>query len=149
MKYITSFYIKGHPMPAGSKKYVGHTKNNKAIIIDQSGKKGADWRKACQLTAKTFCYTGEPIEGPIIVNMRFYLLRPKNHYNSKGELKKSAPKYHLTKPDKTKLCRAVEDAITGIIWKDDSMIFDGYVSKEYVNKEFPDEGCWIEVYQTD
>jgi Holliday junction resolvase RusA-like endonuclease len=146
MKHIISFFIKGHPMPAGSKKYVGHSKAGKAIIVDMSGKKGVDWRKVCQLTAKEH-YQGEPIDGPLIVNMSFFLLRPKRNYTSKGLLTKSAPKYHLTTPDKTKLCRATEDALTGILWRDDSLIFDGKISKGYVDYNFPDEGCWIEVYQ--
>lgn len=131
MKTITEFFISGHPMPAGSKKFVGmNKKTGRALIIDQSGHKGKIWREVCQKTAKLH-YQGPLIEEAMDVDMIFFLPRPKNHFNSKGGLKKSAPWRHIVKPDKTKLGRAVEDAMTGVIWKDDSRVVSGDTSKAY------------------
>lgn len=148
MKIITEFFISGHPMPAGSKKFVGmNKKTGRALIVDQSGHKGKVWRDVCQKTAKLH-YQGPLIEEAMDVDMIFFLPRPKNHFNSKGGLKKSAPWRHIVKPDKTKLGRAVEDAMTGVIWKDDSRIVRGNVGKEYgpfLGTEEVGYGCFISV----
>jgi Holliday junction resolvase RusA-like endonuclease len=37
------------------------------------------------------------------------------------------------KPDLTKLLRAVEDALTGVVWRDDSQIIHQVVNKEYAD----------------
>jgi crossover junction endodeoxyribonuclease RusA len=62
--------------------------------------------------------------------------RPKGHYGSgKNELtvKNSAPKYPDKKPDCTKLLRALEDALTGILWIDDSQVVRQVVGKSYAD----------------
>jgi Holliday junction resolvase RusA-like endonuclease len=62
-------------------------------------------------------------EGPVIMDLFFYLPRPK-----------SLPKrvvHHLKKPDKGNLEKGVEDALKGLIWRDDSQVIDGRVRKQY------------------
>jgi Holliday junction resolvase RusA-like endonuclease len=39
--------------------------------------------------------------------------------------------YPTNPPDATKLLRSTEDALTGIVWKDDKLIVDQLVSKNY------------------
>ena len=39
--------------------------------------------------------------------------------------------YPITKPDATKMLRAVEDAMTGIAWLDDAQIVRQVVTKRY------------------
>lgn len=68
------------------------------------------------------------------LELRFFSERPKNHYGTgrnTGRLKSSAPPYKITNPDLTKLTRAVEDALTGIIWKDDSQVVQQETMKRY------------------
>lgn len=45
----------------------------------------------------------------------------------------SAPHYPAVKPDATKLVRAVEDALTGICWRDDAQIVNQDVRKRYAD----------------
>ncbi len=71
------------------------------------------------------------LEGAIIASFRFYFPRPKSHYNSKGELKSTAPAFVTKKPDVLKLARAVEDAMTGIVYRDDSQIVQEHLFKSY------------------
>ena len=62
-------------------------------------------------------------EGPVNLILRFYLPRPK-----------TLPKkivWHTKRPDLGKLARACEDALTGIIWRDDSQIVHEVLVKEY------------------
>jgi len=75
-----------------------------------------------------------PLTGAVILKVQFQFTRPKSHYGSgknAGQVKGSAPKYHITKPDLTKLTRAVEDALTGVIWRDDSQVVSQRPTKRY------------------
>lgn len=61
--------------------------------------------------------------GTVAVDVRFYLPRPK-----------SAPKRvttHCTKPDLDKLVRAVDDALTQVLWRDDSQVTEIYATKVF------------------
>lgn len=44
---------------------------------------------------------------------------------------RAANAYPITKPDSTKLVRAVEDALTGVLWGDDAQVVDQHVFKRY------------------
>lgn len=61
--------------------------------------------------------------GPVTLRLRFVLKRPKGHYGSGKNvnvLKLNAPYFHTSKPDALKLARGVEDALTGVLYRDDS-----------------------------
>jgi len=67
-----------------------------------------------------------PFTGPISLVVVFYMPRPKSHYGSGKNasiLKKSAPSYHVTKPDTDNLLKFVKDAFNKIYWKDDSQVY--------------------------
>jgi len=79
----------------------------------------------------------ELLDGPLRVDVFFYLKRPLSHCGTgrnSGVLKASAPTYHRSKPDKDNLEKLVLDALTEIIWKDDSIICQGWSQKEYSSK---------------
>ena len=62
-------------------------------------------------------------EGPLRLTMSFYLPRPK-----------SLPKkvtHHIKKPDVSNLLKSVEDAMKGILYRDDSQIVEVFVRKNY------------------
>ena len=133
-----SFFVPGHPKTAGSKRVfmVG----GKPRLTDDSGKKGADWRG----DVKTFAVKEfkQPREGALRLEAHFKLPRPKNHLKKDGSLTKSAPLHHTKIPDTTKLLRAVEDAMTGIAWKDDKQIVEQVASKCYT---FSTPGVYVVV----
>lgn len=73
-----------------------------------------------------------PWTGPLCVNLTFYFPRPKSHFNSRGELKPTAPKWHTGKPDRDNLDKSVLDALTNLgLWADDKQVCDGRVRKLY------------------
>lgn len=77
-------------------------------------------------------------EGPVGLAVVFTLLRPKGHHGTgrnAGKLRDSAPDYPCVKPDATKLLRGVEDAMTGVIWRDDAQVVEQFVSKRYGQPE--------------
>lgn len=130
---VISFFVSGIPKPAGSKRAFFNKKTGKAMVVDTSGKGGKDWRGDCKAVAWEN-KLDNPWDGPVTIVFRFVFPRPKSHYGTgknSNKLKPSAPKHHLIRPDATKVCRAVEDALTGIIWKDDSQIYQQIITKEY------------------
>lgn len=76
----------------------------------------------------------EPILGPIMLSVVFYMPRPKNHYGSGKNascLKDSAPEYHISRPDADNFLKLIFDALNGIFWKDDSQICWVEAQKKY------------------
>lgn len=127
------FFVPGIPRPAGSKNAFLHSKTQKIIVTDSSGKKGKAWRDKVSLYAQE-AYKGTPLSGPIRLVVVFRLPRPKVHYGTgrnANVLKRSSPVYPKTRPDTTKLLRAVEDSLTHIIWSDDSQVVQQEASKTY------------------
>jgi len=139
---IITFFIPGVPTPGGSKRAfvlkngAGQiiTRPNGApavVITDAAGKKNKEWKQQCAVFAKQN-YSGAPLTGPLKVTFEFYRTRPKAHFRSNGQIKESfANEYPTTKPDVTKLIRAAEDAMTGILWIDDSQIVRQISGKSY------------------
>ena len=136
---FVSFFVPGTPRPAGSKKAFP-TKSGKIAIVDSSGQKGKTWRLAVQYAAREAMNGRPPTGRPVRLWADFCFVRPKSHYRS-GKyshlLKPSAPKYHTIRPDSTKLVRALEDALTNIVWWDDAQVCSQHVSKSYVAKQEP------------
>lgn len=145
MKY--SFRVIGVPRPGGSKKGFVNPRTGRVVIVEDC-KKTKSWRDSV-VAAVRETYTGQPLAGPIRLNVTFYLPRPKGHYGSgKNSLfiKSSAPRYPTVKPDRTKLLRSTEDALSKILWRDDTQIITGIVSK-YYTCDMP--GALIEVEEMD
>lgn len=63
----------------------------------------------------------------------FRMRRPGGHYGRDGQLKPSAPAWPLGKPDGSKLQRSTEDALTGIVWDDDSRVVEWLGRKRYAS----------------
>jgi Holliday junction resolvase RusA-like endonuclease len=63
------------------------------------------------------------IKQPLRIAIVFRMARPAGHWSkATGKLLRSAPAYPATKPDGDKLDRLTWDALTGIVWDDDSRI---------------------------
>lgn len=129
------FFVPGIPAPGGSKRFVGFGKRTgRAILIDAAGQRNKDWRSAVGWAAREV-FKGELLRGPLSVRMSFIMPRPKAHFHQgkkrKGELREDAPQVHTSKPDALKLGRSTEDALTGIVWADDSQTCELTLTKRY------------------
>jgi hypothetical protein len=76
-----------------------------------------------------------------------YLLspRPLSHFHYRKEtfiMRKNAPLWHTKKPDGDNFIKAVLDALTGIVWVDDSQVCDQRTIKIYTNDR---PGCQIDI----
>ena len=130
-----SFFVPGIPKPAGSKRAFAFRRANGKLgvtVTDASGQPGKDWRGDVKVFAREVCK--EPLKGPLQLIVTFYMPRPKSHYGTgkkRDVLRLDAPSFHTSKPDATKLVRAIEDAMTGIAWEDDAQVVSQVVGKVY------------------
>ena len=131
MANLIAFKVAGIPAPQGSKtrtRWGGIREDNAAT---------RPWREAVAWAATQAMQGGdpdgqsrilegrEPLTGPLELAVTFYFPRPKSHYGTgknADRLKDNAPTWCATKPDVDKLVRAIGDAITGIVCRDDSQI---------------------------
>ena len=132
------FFAFGIPKPGGSKTGFYNKELGRVLMVDAS--KNWDWKNA----VKFFCskaYSGEPLQEPLKLSISFAMPRSKNHYKKGGALKENAPYYHINRPDLTKLIRSTEDALTGVLIRDDAQIAIQDTEKIYSTNP----GAWITV----
>lgn len=140
---MISLFVPGIPRPGGSKTATVIRRKGGAIVMTKAGRPlvvtreagthTAAWRSVVSLAVTQHMRERglEPIlEGPIQLTVTFILPRPKSHY-LRGAVRQSAPAYHTSAPDATKLLRSTEDALRGIAWTDDAQIARQAVQKRY------------------
>lgn len=138
MTLLLEAWVPGHPVPGGSKTFYG-----KGRVVD-AGKGNKQWKEKIAAIVMQD-WMREPVDGPLDVELTFYLERPVGHFvnrNRANPVRDAAPIYHTTRPDTLKLARAVEDALTGVVWVDDGQIVRERVSKFWT---LEDEGVEIRV----
>lgn len=123
-----SFTVYGVAQPAGSKT-AGQTKGGRLFVRD-SARKGAPWRRQVAQAAGEAMNGAGLLDGALELSVIFKVPRPKGHYGARG-LRPSAPEHPIVRPDVTKLLRAIEDACTGIVWRDDAQVIAQHAYKEY------------------
>lgn len=140
MQLIAQFNVVGRPAPQGSKSYLG-----KGRFKEQSPHVAA-WRNDVR-NAASAAFGEAPIAGPVFTEIVFLFNRPNCHYTSNNPdrpLKANAPYWHTSAPDRDKLERATNDALTGVIWVDDSQVSATLSQKIYTTCP---SGAIIHVYR--
>ncbi|MFY9586681.1 MAG: RusA family crossover junction endodeoxyribonuclease [Actinomycetota bacterium] len=119
-----SFFVAGQPMTQGSKRAFvvkGH-----AVITEQGGDRWRLWRHAVSDGARLARGDQPMLDGPVAVNLAFWLPKPA-----------SAPKRKRTWPigarsgDLDKLARSCCDSMSGVLYDDDAAIVRLYVCKDW------------------
>ena len=75
-----------------------------------------------------------PSNGPVQLFVHAYFQRPKSHYRTgkySGQLKPYMPEVHTYRPDADNILKFVGDALDGVFWRNDSVIFQTEVIKLY------------------
>jgi Holliday junction resolvase RusA-like endonuclease len=125
---VIRFTVLGTPAPKGSSRAMLIGGRARLIASSSASNERAQnsWAAAVRVAAidtigprEAPVFIGQPIRIAIVFRMR----RPAGHFNKKtGALKPSAPRYPATKPDGDKLDRTTWDALTGIVFDDDSRL---------------------------
>lgn len=141
-----AFAVRGIPVPQGSKR--AYVVNGKPILTEEAGPRHKTWRSDIKARAEQEWFAA-PTEGACLVRLIFRFPRPLSHFGTgknRDVLKATAPVDHTQKPDIDKLTRAVLDALTGIIWKDDDQVCQLVVTKEWCGvDDRPGLEAWIDV----
>ena len=125
---MIAFTAYGIPTPQGSMRgFV--PKGWGRPVLTSDNKRLRPWRQAIVDACRQELAGRPPIEGPVAVELVFYLPRPK-----------SAPRRVLhpaKKPDLDKLVRAALDALTAAgAWRDDSQVVDVVARKRFAGGVF-------------
>jgi crossover junction endodeoxyribonuclease RusA len=133
---IVEFFVPGDPAPAGSKRgfYIPKLKR---VVITDACKRTKPWQAVVSFAAADAWGDARPMTNPVRLELVFRLQRPGSHFGTRGGLpylKDSAPRYPTTMPDLLKLTRAIEDACTGILYRDDSQIVEEDIKKVYTTQ---------------
>jgi len=134
MRWPFQIFVEGRPATAGSKN-PHRAKRTGRLYVTDSCKGKAAWMLKVAAAAREAWQQG-PFDGPVEMEMWFFVPRPLSHYRVVGRtrvLRDDAPFWHVSKPDRTKLVRAAEDALVGILWKDDSQVVAGPAYKLWGN----------------
>lgn len=137
--------VYGTPAPAGSKTARVVTRKDGSIVykngrpvvnvVDSAIKTLKPWRSDLIAQVGPMREGLELERGPLGLELHFTVPRPTTHFR-KGRstshlLTSAAPLHPIVKPDALKLARAVEDALTGLVWHDDAQVVDLIVSERY------------------
>jgi Holliday junction resolvase RusA-like endonuclease len=127
------FVVLGLAAPAGSKRAFRHNQTGRIMVTDAS-KRSKPWQALVAAAGYEAMAHRDLLTGPLDVQIAFYQPRPKTHYGTgrnAGHVRSSAPAFPTGRPDVLKLARGVEDALTGVCWRDDAQIIREAISKRY------------------
>lgn len=133
--HAVTLEVLGTPAPKGSARAMLIAGRARVIASGSSTnqRKLRSWDTALREAARDA--VGERT-GPVFVGralqmgITFRLTRPAGHWGKHG-LRPSAPPYPIVAPDLSKLLRATEDSLIGVVFDDDSRIVVSTVSKVY------------------
>ncbi len=141
MAESVEFFVPGVPASGGSKRQVIHRHTGKVVTMDDC-RRNRDWRAVVALAAREAMGGRPPLDGPLEVELRFVVPRPRGHYGSgrnAGRVRAAAPPYPTTKPDVLKLARSTEDALSGVLYVDDAQTIELHARKRYGDRP----GCEV------
>lgn len=142
MKEHVKFFVEGNPKPKGSMRGFVH---GKRVVLTNNDPKTKPWQTIVATIARGAMRDRELLTGPVGVFLKFVMARPKNQLGKDGKIKESAPVHHTNRPDIDKLARLVNDALTGIVFRDDCLIVFMNTTKRYTGIGCPCAGVHIEV----
>ncbi len=135
---VGKLWIPGVPVPQGSKQAYVPRNMKRAVLVDANKEKLRPWRAQVSSYAIDAWGGRPPLDEDVCVFMEFVFPRPAAHFGSGKNaqvLKPSAPFYKNTKPDKDKLERAINDALTDAgVLRDDCRVVDGGSRKIFGSK---------------
>jgi len=131
---IIRFCVLGTAQTAGSKRgfiYKSKKDGKQHVAISDDNPKGQSWKHAVACSAREV-HSESLLDGPLAVTMRFYRPRPKGHFGKSGLSKAGAESpWPAGRPDVLKLARCSEDALSGVIWRDDAQIVEEHLFKHW------------------
>jgi crossover junction endodeoxyribonuclease RusA len=119
---VFALLVEGDPIPKGSTRAF-IPKGWKRPVITTASKNTTVWEKLVRDAAQK--NSPKCFDGPMLVVLDFALRRPKRLKNMTEPC--------IKRPDLDKLVRCILDALTGVVWIDDSQVDHLIATKRYAN----------------
>lgn len=100
--------------------------NNRPVVMSAPKKHPVNQFKASVAYTARAHYKGPVLQGPVKLTLVFVMPRPQNMI---WKTKPMPREWHTKKPDKDNMEKAFKDALSGVIWRDDSQVCHGDVLK--------------------
>lgn len=97
--------------------------------------KSREYKKHVKQVAEDYA-PSEPLEGPLHVRMTFSRQYLKSWTKRQRMDAEDGILMPITRPDLSNLCKGIEDALNGIMWKDDSQIIELMLAKIYSDEDY-------------
>lgn len=120
------FTIPGEPIPQARPR--ASRQRGRVVMYDPP--KSRDYKQYVALIARQYA-PKKLYEGELDVHLKIYRPIPKSTTKKNRALKNAGIKRPIVRPDNSNYAKGIEDALNGIIYKDDSQIVDLKVSKFY------------------
>lgn len=113
------------------------------IAVRDDCERSRSWKDTVAAFAAQAQATMVEVGVPIVAVFEFVMPRPKGHFRKDGSIH---PRFEhampLVKPDALKLARSTEDALTGVLWRDDAQVVATVPIKRYAASDEP-AGCVV------
>jgi len=114
----------GLPQPKGSTRAF---KCGPRIVVTSDNSSLAKWEAAIRTEAQRVVAEDPRLfDGPVALELIFALPRP-------ASVSRRTRPLPTTRPDLSKLIRAAEDPLTGVLWRDDAQVVSVYARKIYTD----------------
>ena len=132
------FTIPDSPIAQGRAKFASRGKH--VHVYDPI--KSAKWKKVVAFYASTAIANKEPnlfffAHIPLLLVVHFIVPRPASHLTKTGKHTKAWKQFPTSKPDLSNFVKAIEDALNGVVYHDDSQIVSEYTHKRYADSIAP------------
>lgn len=118
MKTIFEFTVLGEPIPMGSSRAFTYRSKHDGQVhaaVTSDNPRMKDWRSDIRRAAQLVIPPGYmPTKEPVALSLLFVVPKPAS--------KPQKAVFPLTRPDLDKLARAFSDALTRVVWADDSQL---------------------------
>lgn len=120
---VVEFIVPAIPVPQPRPRAT--IRGNHAAVYHPKNTPVEDFKATCRLAASE-AYSGPPLDGPLRLDVEFVFPRPKAMF---WKTKPMPRVWHTKKPDRDNVDKSLMDALSGLLWHDDSQVCDGRIQK--------------------
>jgi Holliday junction resolvase RusA-like endonuclease len=122
MTMIVTFTVFGEPVPKARPRF---TRQGRAYTPTKT----RDYEKVVADAARQAMGSSEALETPVSLFIHVTFAVPQSYSKKRREACLNGFERHTKKPDCTNLAKGIEDAMNGIVYRDDSQITSLHVTK--------------------
>lgn len=122
--------VPGNPVGKGRPRAF-QTRGPRRTIRMHTPEKTRNYEQTIALAGREAMQGRDPLGGPVSIQLSIFMPIPASWSKSKREAAAAGGVMPITKPDASNVLKAVEDALNGIAYIDDSQIIDARISKRY------------------